>query len=128
MESTIEKQPGVTGAEHLRGYRWVKGQSGNPLGRRTNKQRIAERDVLADEFAAPTPVERLLLEQAARLLVRAENAMDADIAVRAFGAVRRLLANLRARRDVDAPPRAAPLPWSPIRERVGLCEPVKEPR
>jgi hypothetical protein len=135
MESTIEKQPIAADdeqrgspADRLRPYRWVKGQSGNPKGRRTTPQRIAERyEVLAGEFAAPTPVERLMLHEAAKLLVRAERSGDPDICVRTLGCVRRLLDGLRQRRVEDAPPPPRPpLPWSPARERYGLCEPAKE--
>ena len=128
MDIPAEKQEGAAGAEHLRSYRWPKGTSGNPAGRRSAEQRIAEcYAVLAAEYETPTPVERILLDQAARLLDRAKRARDPDIAIRSASASRRLLDGLRRRRIEDAPPSPAPLPWSPIRERVGLCEPACEP-
>jgi hypothetical protein len=125
MESTIQKQPAVSGvsqAERIRPWRWAKGQSGNPrgLGHRSVKQII---EVLGAEFEVPTPVEQLLIEQAARLLLKAEKSGNADICVRAFSAVRRLLAHLRRQRIEDAPPPPRPpLPWNPTREQLGAPE------
>jgi hypothetical protein len=95
------------------------------------KQRVdAHYAILAAEFTGLTATEVLLLQGAAKLLVRAEIAQrkDADISIRALGAVRRLLAGLHRQRLMPPAPPSSPSPtspWSPMRERSGLL-PTKE--
>jgi hypothetical protein len=91
------------------------GVSGNPSGvaKHPASARIAE---LIDQWTADfdgrlTAIERSLLQQAARLLVKAERTKNPDIAVRASSAASRMLASVRIKkRDRRGRP--------PIRERV----------
>jgi hypothetical protein len=129
VESADEKQTSETGVEqkpsppHRKGQ-FVPGVSGNPAGRRTQKQRIDARfAILASEFKDPTGTEVLMLRHAARLLIKAEATKDGDVSVRAVNSVRRLLNGLRQQRREGAPP--APR-WSPLLSRLAAGEP-KEP-
>jgi len=135
MESNVREQPAATagadlprqpGHPNLLRGGWAKGQSGNPrgLGHRSVKQLI---EILGADFEARSACEELLLEQSARLLLKAEKSGNVDAAIRAFGAVRRLLTHLHRRRAEDAPPSPrTSMPWSPDRERYGLLDrPVK---
>jgi hypothetical protein len=56
MESSVKKQLVATATDQrpVRGRPFPPGVSGNPAGRRTQKQRIAERyEILASEFKNP---------------------------------------------------------------------------
>jgi hypothetical protein len=84
-----------------RGRPFSPGVSGDPTGGAATKalikQRVAE---LVEEWSADfegrlTAIERSLLQQAARLLIRAERTHDPDIAVRASGTSARMLASVR---------------------------------
>jgi hypothetical protein len=130
MELSAEKQASETGVEQKRRHpgQFVPGQSGNPLGRRTQKQKIDARfAILASEFSNPTETEALLLRHAARLLVKAEATKNGDVSVRAVNSVRRLLNGLRQHRREDAPPPSPPRPWSPFQERGLYAASEKEP-
>jgi len=80
---------------------WQPGQSGNPEGARPRKLRIAELFAdMAEDFGgldAMSAVDRALLSQACKLMVRAGGARDHDLAVRLSGEGRRLLSGLRKR-------------------------------
>jgi len=82
----------------LRGKPWPPGVSGNPTGSRTSKRALALFDAMAADFGgadALSAIDKTMLAQACRLLVRSERARDADIAVRLSNASARLLAGLR---------------------------------
>jgi hypothetical protein len=100
-----------------RGTPFPPGVSGDPTGGRLTKERINARvAALIDQWSADfdgclTAIERSLLEQAARLLVRAERIKDHDVAVRATNAAQRLLSSLQTKKRGR---RGRP----PIRERM----------
>ena len=83
------------------------GVSGNPLGPfAVVSKRVAEVfDLMAADFEDLTGIDRLQLQQAARLHVRAEKTKNPDIAVRASNAASRMLASLsKKRRKRGRPP------------------------
>jgi hypothetical protein len=97
-----------------RGRPFPPGVSGNPSGvakqRPNERERIAELfSIIAADYGELTGIERVV-QQAARLLARAEKAADADIAVRASNAASRMLATLKRKRHRPGAP--------PMRERV----------
>jgi hypothetical protein len=104
-----------------RGRPFSPGVSGDPTGGRATKalikQRIAE---LVEEWSADfegrlTGIERSLLEQAARLLIRAERTHNPDICVRASSVAQRMLAAVRnKKRKVGRP--------TVLRDRVTAAE------
>ena len=105
------------------GRRFQPGQSGNPAGARSRQDRVAAKfAVLARDFPEPrTGVEDSLLGQAARLLDRAERAVDGDIAVRCANAAARILASLRNGRRAHRRDQVA----VPLREQLAReAEPV----
>jgi hypothetical protein len=109
------KQVGEQGANKPRG-RWAKGESGNPHGN-TAKKRAEELFVaMVGDFPKPSGVERTMLLQAARMLVRAERTKDGDVAVRAAALAHRLLTSLRSARHRQDAPR------EPLRERIMAAE------
>jgi hypothetical protein len=134
MESSTEKQVPRTDVDQKprRPGQFAPGVSGNPLGRSVTKVRTERRlaelfEAVAADFPAPSPCEVALLQQAARLLLRAERSTkvryrDGDVAVRCANGARRILASLQHRRRETAPPS----PWSPMRERAGMCDPAPE--
>ncbi len=74
------------------------GVSGNPSGMRVSKHALQLFTEIADEYGgeqALSAIDRALLLQAARLLVRAQRLKDADAAIRMTGEARRLLESLR---------------------------------
>jgi hypothetical protein len=83
----------------VRGRPFVKGQSGNPLGRRVKSQRFLELfNGLSADYGGPdrlTVFQRTVLGQACRLLQRAERCRDADMAIRLSNASMRALAALQ---------------------------------
>jgi hypothetical protein len=91
------------GQRKLRGRPWPPGTSGNPNGRRSMSKRAAMLfQALAADFGgvdALSAIDRALLEQGCRLLVRAERAKDADAVVRLSSEARRGLVALRRRRE-----------------------------
>jgi hypothetical protein len=103
------------------GRPWPPGTSGNPRGRRSNlnKRAAALFGVLsADLCGADTTlpaIDRALLEQACRLLVRAERECDADAAVRLSSEARRGLMALR--RHGASVPREEPMASEVLRAR-----------
>jgi hypothetical protein len=131
----MEQQPTVSDqTEKPRGhYRWPKGVSGNPLGRGSPAQRVGELITImrADFRGKLSGIETSLLEQAARLLVRAERTVDHDVAVRAAGAASRLLMLIqrKRRRHRRGPPSVreqrlmeAEVDLPPLRERIAAAE------
>jgi hypothetical protein len=98
--------------------------SGNPAGHAVIGKRVSELfDAMAADFQEPLGgIERSLLLQAAKLLVRSERAKDGDIAVRCANAARRILAGLRSRGASQVP--GTP-PWSPLRSSLAkAAEPI----
>jgi hypothetical protein len=129
MESSteIDHAAAATGQQanqpKLRGRPFSPGVSGDPTGGRATKalikQRIAE---LVEEWSADfegrlTGIERSLLEQAARLLIRAERTHNPDIAVRASSVAQRMLASVRNKKRKRA---GRP----PLREQLAEAESV----
>jgi hypothetical protein len=91
-----------------RGKPWPKGVSGNPLGRQVTSKRVTElfTAIAADlgGEGAISAIDRAMLMQACRLLVRSECTRDADLALRLSNASARLLATLRKyQRKPEAP-------------------------
>ena len=78
MESGIESQSGSTGKAtdpRLANLRpWKPGQSGNPAGMKSYRQRHAEMvdSLIADLGGNVGPIDRILVGQAADLLLRAQ--------------------------------------------------------
>jgi hypothetical protein len=99
------------------------GHSGNPVGSRVANQKANQRAVeLFDQWAADfdgslTAIERSLLQQAARLMVRAERTHNPDIAVRASSVAQRMLASVRNKKRKRA---GRP----PLREQLAEVESV----
>jgi hypothetical protein len=131
----MNQQPTVLDqTEKPRGhYRWPKGVSGNPLGRGSPAQRVGELITImrADFRGKLSGIETSLLEQAARLLVRAERTVDHDVAVRAAGAASRLLMLIQRKRKRNRnrrgrPPREDERIMSadppPLHERIAASE------
>jgi hypothetical protein len=75
------------------------GVSGNPLGRARRTPRFAELyDGIAADYGGPaalTTLQRTVLAQGVRLMIRAERAQNADMAVRLTHAAARMLAALQ---------------------------------
>jgi hypothetical protein len=89
-------------------WRFKSGQSGNPAGRPSRAERQARIDARARELAAEfggierlSVVDRVLIEQAAALLVRRPH--SAEDAVRCANAVGRLLGAVERRRGSSKP-------------------------
>jgi hypothetical protein len=88
------------------GRPWPKGVSGNPSGSQQSKRALALFDEMAADFGgvdALTAIDKTMLAQASRLLVRSERAKNADIAVRLSNASARLLAGLRKTKHQRGP-------------------------
>jgi hypothetical protein len=81
------------------GRPFVPGVSGNPLGRARRTPRFAELyDGIAADYGGPaalTTLQRTVLAQGVRLMIRAERAQNADMAVRLTHAAARMLAALQ---------------------------------
>lgn len=76
---------------------WPPGTSGNPSGSKLNKRVAALFDAMAADFEGTlSAIDRTMLLQACRLLIRSERTPDADLAVRLSNAAARLLASLRS--------------------------------
>jgi hypothetical protein len=103
-----------------RGRPFAPGVSGDPTGGRATKALIHQRvTALVEEWTADfeggvTSIERSLLQQAARLLIRAERTHDADVAVRASSVAQRMLGSVRTKRRSK---RGRP----PLHERVAAA-------
>lgn len=101
-------------AQHRRragGRPWQPGQSGNPTGIRISKHAIALFNEIAGELggeAALSAIDRTLLLQAARLLVRSARLKDHDAAIRMSSEARRTLEGLRRRATRASAPAAEP--------------------
>jgi hypothetical protein len=124
MESGTETDQATAGDRDTSTGRWLPGHSGNPVGSRDANQKANLRAVeLFDQWVADfdrsllTAIERSLLEQAARLMVRAERTHDPDIAVRASSVAQRMLASVRTKKRKRA---GRP----PLREQLAEVEPV----
>jgi hypothetical protein len=85
----------------LRGKPFAPGVSGNPLGpHAVVKERVAELvAAMAADLGELTGIDAVVLQQAARLLVRAERTKNPDIAVRASSVAQRMLASLSKKRS-----------------------------
>ena len=125
MGSSTEIDQAAAGDRDARTGRWLPGHSGNPAGptinnRKHTNQRAIE---LFDQWVADfdrsllTAIERSLLEQAARLMVRAERTHDPDIAVRASSVAQRMLQSVRTKKRKRA---GRP----PLREQLAEAESV----
>jgi hypothetical protein len=55
-------------------------------------------------------------------LIDGSKVVDPDHVIRLTSEARRIFVSLRERARQDAPP--APMPWSPMRERARMCDPV----
>jgi hypothetical protein len=81
-----------------RGRPWPKGVSGNPAGIRVGKQALAMFEQIEGELGGVgSVIDRTLLLQACRLLVRAARLKDHDAAIRMSSEARRTLEGLRRR-------------------------------
>jgi hypothetical protein len=115
----------------LSGRPWPPGTSGNLNGRGSmNKRAAALFEVLSADFCGAdttlSAIDRALLEQACRLLVRAERECDADAAVRLTSEARRGLMALR--RHGASVPREEPMASEVLRARYsGTASLVDEP-
>jgi hypothetical protein len=113
------QRPTATGTTHVqRGRPWPKGVSGNSSGSRVSKRVVTLFSDMVTDFggeAALLAVDRALLMQACRLMVRAERVKDADAAVRLSSEARRGLGALRRR--VAAAPRDEPMASEVLRAR-----------
>ncbi len=91
-----------------RGRPWPPGTSGNLAGRRLQGKRFTELfDGMAADYGgvdALTSVQRVMLSQACRLLMRAERERIAEDAVRLSNAALRMLGALQNGRKKPAPP------------------------
>lgn len=121
QQSAAAEQQGKSGRQGKqrlkpRGRPWLPGVSGNPSGNVITKasKRAAELfDTLLADFGGDlTAVDRAMLEQACRLMVRSERVKDPDSAVRLSNASARLLMNLRKMRG-----KREPTPHVPLREQ-----------
>jgi hypothetical protein len=80
------------------GRPWPKGVSGNPSGLRVSKRATALFESMAADFGgadALSAIDRAMLWQACRLMVRGDRTQDADIAIRLSNASARLLTSVR---------------------------------
>jgi hypothetical protein len=86
-------------ARRVYGRPFPPGVSGNPLGRARRSPRFAELyDGIARDYGgvdALTTLQRTVLAQGVRLMIRAERAQNADMAVRLTHAAARMLAALQ---------------------------------
>jgi hypothetical protein len=84
----------------VRGRPWAPGQSGNPSGSRVNTRASVLFDEIAAELGgaeALSAIDRTLLLQAARLLMRSQRIKEPDAAIRMSSEARRTLEGLRRR-------------------------------
>ena len=88
----------------LRGRPWPKGVSGNPSGSRTSKRAVLLADEMAADLGELNAIERTMLAQACKLLIRSERVKDLSVATRMSSEARRLLELLRR----HAAPKPAP--------------------
>lgn len=91
----------------VRGRPWTKGVSGNPSGSRVNKRAVVLAEQMAADFGGTSSlgaIDRAMIEQAAKLLIRTERVKDADTALRMSGEARRLLSSLRRRAPASVAP------------------------
>ena len=93
-----DEQSDVQRRRRAGGRPWPPGVSGNPSGSKVNKRAAALFEAMAADFGGPdelSAIDKAMLEQASRLLVRSERTQDADIAIRLSNAAARLLASFR---------------------------------
>jgi hypothetical protein len=84
--------------------RFKPGQSGNPSGSNVSKRFTELFEAMLLDFGGElSAVERALLAQACRLIVRSERERDTDACVRLSNASARLLATLRKKQRQPAP-------------------------
>jgi hypothetical protein len=98
-----------------RGNPWPKGTSGNPSGSTVSKRVVALFEAMAADLGgegALSAIDRAMLLQSCRLLIRSERTKDAEDAVRLSNAAARLLSTLRNTKRQR--------PAIPLRERLRL--------
>jgi hypothetical protein len=83
--------------------RFAVGHSANPAGPVKSKRYVALLAGIVSEFGELTPAESVVVDQAIRLLIRAERAADHALAARCSRTAQSWLRDLRERRAVQAP-------------------------